>query len=460
MPTSPDPARDSAPTPRSPRPRVGLALSLALVVLLALNLRPVASSVGPVVVPLLEAYGVGEGAGGLLTALPCLCFGVFGLLAVPVARRVGLTGTLVISFALLSAGLLLRPLTGAFGPFLALSTLALVGPSFANVIAPAWIKRHGGSATVLLMTAYGMVLSAGAALAPALAVPLAGEGEAHWRDSLQAWGWLAVAPGILALIVLLRVGNDFPRADPALATDGDADGASASVSVSASDADAHADAATRPGSSRPRSRGREVSLLRSPAALWLTLMFGLQSMNAYTQFGYVPRILTDAGLAAGMAGTLTAVVAGWGVLGGLVMPTVIARSTRLHVWAIVFGLLTSAGYAGLALWPAAAPILWVTLLGIGGFAFPTAIAMIPARTRDPLVTARLSGMAQPVGYLLAGVGPLLLGALLSATGSMPLVLWLLAGSGAVLAVAGWRAGASGMIDDDLDRAARRGKIGA
>ena len=44
-------------------------------------------------------------------------------------------------------------------------------------------------------------------------------------------------------------------------------------------------------------------------------MFGLQSMNAYTQFGYVPRILTDAGIAPAAAGGLMAQIAGWGVLG-------------------------------------------------------------------------------------------------------------------------------------------------
>ncbi|MDN6399334.1 MAG: MFS transporter, partial [Brachybacterium sp.] len=104
---------------------------------------------------------------------------------------------------------------------------------------------------------------------------------------------------------------------------------------------------------------------------------------------------------------------------------------------------------GLLLAPGASPLLWACVLGIGGFAFPTAIALLPARTRNPLVTARLSGMAQPYGYILAAIGPIVAGALLGATGSPDVVLWFLAGTGLVLAAAGFRAGLPRMVDDEI-----------
>ena len=89
------------------------------------------------------------------------------------------------------------------------------------------------------------------------------------------------------------------------------------------------------------------------------------------------------------------------------------------------------------------------MLGIGGFAFPTAIALLPARTRSPLVTARLSGATQPVGYLLAALGPILAGMLLDVTGASATVLWFLAGTGVLLAIAGYRAGLPRTVDDEL-----------
>jgi CP family cyanate transporter-like MFS transporter len=460
--STPDPERPASAT-RSAVPgrtagAVGLVLAILFVVTISLNLRPAASGLGPLMEDITGAYGVGAWADGLLTALPCLCFGAFGLLAVPLSKRIGLTGTIVLAFSLLTIGLILRPLSGSFGLFVLLSAVALVGPSLVNVVTPAWVKRHGGRSTVLLMTAYSMLLSVGAAVGPAIAVPLA-SGGSGWRFSLQAWSVLAVLPVIVGLVVLAKVGNDFPRAtdvDPAGAgsTDVDPVGAGSSGTESG-DVPAPSDDAMDGLTDRARARAaarvaaRTVPLRRSSTALFLTVMFGLQSMNAYTQFGFLPQILTDAGLSGAAAGATVSQVAAWGMIGGLVMPTVIARSNRLGVFALAFGVLTAVGYLALIIAPAAAPVAWAALLGIGGFAFPTAIAMIPARTRDPAITARLSGMVQPVGYLLAGVGPLVMGALLQATGSMTLVLWLLVASGILLGAAGWRASANRLVDDDL-----------
>ncbi|WP_114853322.1 MFS transporter [Brachybacterium sp. YJGR34] len=404
------PATDPTAGPARPA-AVGGVLALIAIAAVALNLRPGATSLGPVMEPLVDSYGQGAIASGLLTALPCLAFGVLGLLAVPISRRLGLTGTVVASFVLVVAGLLLRPMTGSFGMFLALSVLALIGPALGNVVVPAWIKQHGGVRTVGLMTLYSVTLAIGGSLGSALAVPLSGSGADGWRDSLQFWGMVAVVPVIVWAVVLTRTGHDFPPAPPA-----------------------------------GRLRG---SLLRSPTAIALTIAFALQSLNAYTQFGMLPQILTDAGVPPARAGLLVAVIAGWGMVGGLIMPTVIARAPRLPWIVGGFGVLTTIGYLGLLLAPGASPVLWACVLGIGGFAFPTAVALIPARSRSPLITARLSGMAQPVGYLLAAIGPVVAGALLGVTGSATTVLWFLALTGLGLAVAGFRAALPRMVDDEI-----------
>nr|WP_245349490.1 MFS transporter [Brachybacterium fresconis] len=386
-------------------------LGILAVGLVALNLRPGATSVGPLMEDIVGAYGQGAIASGLLTALPPLAFGILGFFAVPISRRVGLTGTVVASFVLVAVGLLLRPAAGGFGAFVALSLLVLVGPALGNVVVPAWIKQHGGSRTVGWMTLYSVVLAVGGSAGAALAVPLAGSATDGWRDSLQFWGLLAVLPVVVWAVVLTRTGHDFPPAPPS----GDLPG----------------------------------SLLRSRTAIALTIMFGLQSTNAYTQFGMLPQILTSSGLTPSRAGITVAVVSGWGIVGGLVMPTVIARFRHLPWLVGGFGLLTTAGYLGFWLAPGVSPLLWACVLGIGGFAFPTAIALIPARSRSPRVTARLSGMAQPFGYVLAAIGPLAAGALLDTTGSIPAVLGFMALTGLALAVFGYRAALPRTVDDEL-----------
>lgn len=400
----------TAALPRRPR-ALGTLLVVLAVLTVAVNLRPGATSIGPLMEDIVSAYGQRAFASGLLTALPPLIFGALGLLAVPLSRRLGLTGTMVVSFVVVALGLLLRPGAGTFAVFVLLSVLGLLGPALGNVLVPAWIKLHGGARTVGLMTLYSVALALGGSAASALAVPMAGSAADGWADSLRVWGVVIVVPVILWAVVLTRTGHDFPPSPP-----------------------------------RGEIGG---SLLRSPTAIALTLMFALQSLNAYTQFGMLPQILTDAGISPARAGVLVAVVAGWGLVGGLVMPTVIARAPGLPWIVGGFGLLTASGYLGLLLAPSVSPLLWACVLGIGGFAFPTAIALLPARTRSPLVTARLSGMVQPIGYLLAALGPIAAGMLLGATGSSAVVLWFLAGTGLLLAVAGFRVGLPRLVDHEI-----------
>jgi CP family cyanate transporter-like MFS transporter len=73
---------------------------------------------------------------------------------------------------------------------------------------------------------------------------------------------------------------------------------------------------------------------------------------------------------------------------------------------------------------------FVVLLGLGqGSALGLAVFFFAARAADGPTAAALSGFAQGAGYLVASVGPLLLGFLHSATGAwtVPAVVLIVAG---------------------------------
>ena len=80
---------------------------------------------------------------------------------------------------------------------------------------------------------------------------------------------------------------------------------------------------------------------------------------------------------------------------------------------------------GLWIAPAAAPELWAVLLGIGMCAFPLVLALIARIGDGPSDSARVSAVAQGVGYAVATVGPLGAGAWHGAGGSWSFVLALL-----------------------------------
>ena len=396
--------------PALPFPAVLVVIGVALI---SINLRPGATSIGPLLEELSDSLSLTPTLAGLLTALPGFTFALAGALAVGLARRIGLSRGITLGVAALVATLLLRVLTDSGAVFIALTAVGLAGMGLGNVLVPAWIKAHSRDGGVRLMTLYGMGLTVGGALGPLLAAPVARVAPGQWRGALGLWGVVALL-ALLPWLVISVKDRVHRRTDSVVG-------------------------------------GRMV---HSPTALALTALFAVQSMNAYVQFGWLPQIYRDAGLSATASGALTSIVAGLGIVGGLIMPTVIDRGRHLSVWMIGFGVLASSGYLGLLLAPATLPWLWAVLLGLSGFAFPTAIALITARSRDPRVTAQLSGFVQPVGYLLAGLGPLAVGALRAATGGWTLVLSLLVLSGVGLTVAGVRVARPVFVDDEM---ARRGK---
>jgi CP family cyanate transporter-like MFS transporter len=400
----------------------------AAVVLVAVNLRPGATSVGPVLAELRSALGMGSTLAGVLTALPGLTFAVVGALAVALSRRTGINGTIAAGVAAVAAGLLLRSVVDSPVVFLALTFLAFAGMAVGNILVPAFIKRYGGARTALLNSVYGTTLAVGATVPLLIAAPLAAGGQDGWQISLRVWGAAALIAAVPWAVIAFR-----GRRRPATAGAGASNGGSA--------------AGTEPAAERGRLR-----MTSSVTAVALCLYFGVQSMNAYVQFGWVAQIYRDTGLSQSQAGAMMAIIASLGIPGGLIMPALVARAPGLRLYVAALAAATGAGYLGLLLAPGTTPWLWALLLGVGGFAFPTALALITGRSRDPRVTAELSGFCQPVGYLLAAAGPFAIGALHEATGSWTLPLVILAGSSVVMAFAGIAAAAPRFVDDQLQQA--------
>lgn len=400
------------PTRKGPGKAVQLSAPLlfAAVVAVAINLRAGISSVGPVLEETLAAFGAGASQAGLITAMPGFLFALMGLGAVPVAMRLGLTRTIALGTVLTFLGLAVRPWVGAMAVFIVLTGFVVAGIAVANVLLPAWIKQHGGRHMVALMTAYGALLGLSGAVGPLSALVFTGDGA--WQWALAVWAVPAVVQVVVWLVVVGKLGNDAPRIDD--------------------------DAPTL-----------NVSMWRSPTALFLLLFFGLQSMNAYVQMGWLPQIYRDNGLSAATGTIALALIGGLNVVGGLVMPMLIARARTLTPFVVIFATATAAGYLGLLLSGDQLPLLWAFLLGLGGFCFPTAIALIPARSRSHVVTAKLSGFVQPYGYLLAGTGPVVVGVAYGATGQWREILIALVASAVLMGAIGIRAAAPVSIDDEL-----------
>ncbi|MGH6760985.1 MAG: CynX/NimT family MFS transporter [Phyllobacterium sp.] len=396
-----DAEADSVPPPRPPvlhssGARFILGLSL---VLIAFNLRPVFSSASALLPEIIKGMSLSPIGASLLTTLPVVCLGLFSPLAPQLAQRIGAERTLLGVLLLLALGIGLRGLDSI--PMLFLGT-ALAGACIAvgNVLLPGLVKRDFADKAALMTGFYTMAICAGAASAAGLTLPV----ERWLGNSLSGALAFWALPAILVGLIWLP--QAFSR------------------------------------SIRPKHAGFRVEgLWRDPLAWRITLFMGLQSALAYSVFGWLVPILRERGLDGLTAGAIVAASVMVQGLSCLIVPHIAVRCRDQKAINVALCVAAVVALLGLLFAPLSTVWLWAVLQGIGqGGLFAAAMTVIVLRSPDAHVAAHLSGMAQCVGYLLAAVGPLIVGFIRSLTGSFAAsaVLFILLGLGA--AINGWAAG--------------------
>ena len=149
----------------------------------------------------------------------------------------------------------------------------------------------------------------------------------------------------------------------------------------------------------------------------LAVFFGLQALQAYAIFGWLPTIYIDAGFSPATAGAFLGIATSVGIPLAFILPAYAARHRRPIGMMVVIVLSCLTGYLGLLIAPATTPWLWAALLAVGTSAFPVILTLIGLRARTSAGTSALSGFSQSVGYVLAAPGPFLVGVIYEATGT-------------------------------------------
>ena len=114
------------------------------------------------------------------------------------------------------------------------------------------------------------------------------------------------------------------------------------------------------------------------------------------------------------------------------------HTSSQHSLVMVGSLCIIIGFLGLLLVHSfKSTILWIILLGIGGgFTFSLSMMFFNLRTNNANEAARLSGMAQSIGYLLAAFGTMFFGDLQDATHTWTMPLITLIGVSSVCLLSG------------------------
>ncbi len=392
---------DSVPSPLPPQKQSTTARFLlgASLVLIAFNLRPVFSSASALLPEIRGELGLSPLGASLLTTLPVVCLGAFSPLAPRLAQRIGSERTLLGVLLLLTLGTALRGFSSV--PLLFFGT-ALAGAAIAvgNVLLPGLVKRDFAANTALMTGLYTMALCAGAASAAGLTLPIEHALGGSLDGALSVWALPALLVGLIWL----------PQ-------------------VFASSRQAR------------RSGFRVEGLWRDKLAWQVTLFMGLQSALAYCVFGWLVPILRERGLDGIVAGGIVSVSVMVQAAACLFVPHIAVRGRDQRLINVTLCAFAVVALLGLLFAPLSTVWIWAVLQGIGqGGLIAAAMTAIVLRSRDPHVAAHLSGMAQCVGYLLAAVGPFIVGLIRGWTGSFAWCAVLFVALGLGAAFNGWRAG--------------------
>lgn len=364
--------------------RTGI-LALAALILAALNLRPAISSVGPLLGPVQDAFGISSSAASLLTVIPALCMGVFAPPTPGLARRFGRDRVIACSLLVIGLATLARAFAPAASVLIGLTLLVGAAIAVAGALIGPFVKEHFPSRPALLMGVYATSLSAGASLAAVLAAPVAAM-AGSWRIGLGIWAVLAA----VALVLWLPLARRKPVFMPGS------------------------------GSSPPR-------LWREGRTWRVGLFFGLQNQLFYGVIAWLAPLMIERGLSPENAGVRLSLFTGAFLVANLVVGAVAGQDGDRRPVLVVAAAAYLAGLVGLV--TDIAPIMSLIAMAAGqAGAFTLGMTLPLDDARDPAEAGLRTTSMLTIGYILGSTGPLILGIARDLSGSLSLGFLILCGA--------------------------------
>ena len=353
-----------------------------LLIVLGLNLRPLLSSISPLLLQIRADTGMSFQGSAWLTSLPVICMGLVALLGLRLQARLGERRGVALGLAMILGACLWRLSAQHGQTLMATALLGGAGIALIQALVPALIKRQFQHRVALALGVYSASLMAGGGLA-ALVSPMVAGHFSHWQAGLGIW----LVPASVALLMWWLL----PFTGAAQRVQG---------------------ASIRPWFSR--------------RAWLLALYFGLVNCGYMSMVAWLPAYYLQMGWSATQSGSLLAFMTIFQVVAALVMPALAHRSSDRRPLLVISLGAQVLGYIGLVLWPLDSPHVWVALIGFGlGACFALSLILVLDHCRKPSEAGQLAGFVQGAGFLLNAVSPWLTGWLRELTGSFVSAWWVL-----------------------------------
>ncbi|NLA66424.1 MAG: MFS transporter [Leucobacter sp.] len=393
------------------RPRHRWVLMFVAVCLVALNLRVTITGVGPLLDEIASDQGVSPAALGLLAAVPLMVWAVVSPLAQSIADRIGLDAAVGWALVLLMAATVWRSLPGAPANLWLGTVLLGIALAITNVLLPATIKRDFTNKIPLMMGLYSALIGVSGAAGAAMVAPIAHQVQND--GSMLGWRWALLATGITLPLALLAW---------VLAT----------FKGRRGDQTARTDTSTDPTSIPTQGAARRV--WRDSVAWQIALHMGSQSATFYIYATWLAPIDVSRGVDPITAGFSVTIFHIFGMLGSLLGP-LLSRGAMRRLLPIMLPVISFIGFWGFVFGPDI-KVAWLVACGLSsGAALTVSMTLIGQRSATTEIAGATSGMVQSIGYLIAGVGPLVFGWFFEISGGWLLPLFAAAVAGTLQFVA-------------------------
>jgi len=353
-------------------------LPIIAIILASLNLRPVITSVSPLLGTIRESLQISAATASLLTSLAVLCMGLFAPFAIKLANRFSIERAIAYSLILIGLATAARFFAYSVWVMLLTAFLAGIGIAIAGPLLSGFIKQNFTNPS-RVVGIYSLALVVGASLGSGLALPLSALFHT-WQTSAASWA-------ILAVIAVFFWWKPIEK-KPFTNTGSDASGFDNNLK----------------------------KLFTDQKAWLLTAFFGLMAFMFYTIMAWLPPIVEDMGYSKQQAGMMLTLLTVAQMPATFLVPILNNRFQHRAVWLVGCSLLELIGLSMLLF--SVNPWLSSLFIGIGaGGLFSLGLTLPIDEAKNIKEASILAAMTQSVGFVFAALGPFFVGLVRDYTGS-------------------------------------------